>query len=75
MLRPGEYIEAFEQPQEYIAAHPEQPLAYCVAAFYLRERLRDVLNKLPARHVFRNEENNEVALVVEPTTGDSHVQH
>ncbi len=64
VLRQGPYIAAFEDPEAYVASHPDEPLAYCVSFFYLRERLRDIVNGLPARHILR--EGNDVAFVVEP---------
>ena len=66
ILKKAEYIDAFEEPQEYIQKNPTKPLAYCVAAFYLRERLRDIVNELPARHIVRD--GDDVHFIVEPET-------
>jgi hypothetical protein len=66
LLLDATVIKAFEEPTQYIAAHPDAALSYVVGAFFLRERLRDLVNQWPAQHIFRKPETNEVYLVVEP---------
>ena len=68
LLRDLAVVKAFDEPNAYIAAHPDSVLSYVVAAFYQREALRDLVNQVPAQYIFRKQDSDEVYLVVEPTT-------
>lgn len=66
LLRDQTTVNAFAAPDEYVQSNPNSSLAYAVAAFYQREALRDLVNMVPAQHIFRKPETNEVYLVVDP---------
>lgn len=68
-LKDRVYIDAFIHPEDYCAANPDAPLAAIVAGFFHRERLRDFVNALPARHVFRDKDDpKKISFIVEPAT-------
>ena len=70
-MRDEVYAKAFLDPETYCAANPESPLSAIVAGFFHRERLRDVVNSKPARHVFREIDDNgkeKISFIAEPQT-------
>jgi hypothetical protein len=70
-MRDDTYFRAFLEPEEYCAKNPESPLSAIVAGFFHRERLRDVVNGMPARHVFREIGESglpKISFIAEPVT-------
>ncbi len=70
LLRGIEYIEAFQDPVKFCGTRPPQdPLALITAGFFFRERLRDLVNRMPARHVFRDPDDpTKISFIAEPQT-------
>lgn len=64
LISDREVLAAYVDPENYVKENPDKMLAYLVAAFYHREHLRDLVKRIPARHVFRNGED-EVAFIAE----------
>jgi hypothetical protein len=82
LLKEVEYIEAFLDPEEYCRTHAGTNLSAIAAGFFHRDRIRDFVSAMPARHVFREIGENglpRIVLMAEPTTpqskaGDSHAR-
>lgn len=69
LMRDDTYFRAFIDPEDYCAKNPESPLSAIVAGFFHRERLRDFVNQLPARHVFRDPDDpRKISFIAEPVT-------
>jgi hypothetical protein len=70
LMREKMYVEAFMEPAIFCASRPPRdPLAVIVAGFFFRERLRDIVNKKRARHVFREVGDNglpKISFIAEP---------
>lgn len=64
IMAEGPIVSAFANPEKQIELHPEDALSYVVAAFYHRDHLRDLVKKMPARHIFRD--GQDVHFVNEP---------
>lgn len=70
-MRDDTYFRAFQDPEEYCTKNPESSLSAIVAGFFHRERLRDFVNGMPARHVFREIGENglpKISFIAEPVT-------
>lgn len=67
LMRDRAVIDAFASPEVYIADHPNDHLSYIVSAFFMRERLLDIVKGLPgATHIFRKPDTDEIFLIASP---------
>lgn len=57
-VKKGNLTEAYADPENWVADHPDDDLSYLVASFYQRDHLRDLAKQMPARQRFTDKDGS-----------------